>query len=45
MGEALTGALLDMEWHALGPDAVPDDVVAFEEQALTRLGYRKNVKA
>lgn len=43
MGEALTGALLDMEWHALGPDSVPDDVIAFEEQALTRLGLRTDL--
>jgi peptidyl-dipeptidase Dcp len=43
MGEALTGALLDMEWHALGPDEVPQDVQAFEEQALTRLGLRADL--
>jgi peptidyl-dipeptidase Dcp len=32
-----------MEWHALGPDEVPDDVMAFEQQALTRLGLRTDL--
>lgn len=43
MGEALTGALLDMEWHALAADQVPDDVMAFEEEALARLGLRTDL--
>ena len=38
MGESVTGALLDMEWHALAPGEVPDDVMAFEAEALGRLG-------
>ncbi|MEO5707534.1 MAG: M3 family metallopeptidase [Alteraurantiacibacter sp.] len=37
-GEAVTGSLLDMEWHALKPDQVPTDVIAFENAALGRTG-------
>ncbi len=43
MGESVTGALLDMEWHALAPGEVPDDVMAFEAQALTRLGLNADL--
>jgi peptidyl-dipeptidase Dcp len=33
--EVLAAALLDMSWHTLPPDAKPEDVGAFEAQALT----------
>lgn len=32
--EYLASALLDMEWHMLGTDEVPEDVLAFEAEAL-----------
>ena len=38
LGESLTGALLDMKWHALRPGEAPEDVMAFEEAALGTLG-------
>ena len=28
--------MLDMEWHLLGTDEIPDDVQAFEQQALAK---------
>ncbi|MFU8859839.1 MAG: M3 family metallopeptidase [Cyclonatronaceae bacterium] len=34
--EYLASALLDLEWHMLGADAVPDSVQAFEAQALAK---------
>lgn len=37
-GEAVTGSLVDLEWHSLTPDQVPTDVVAFENAALARTG-------
>ncbi|HEX6195636.1 MAG TPA: M3 family metallopeptidase [Jiangellaceae bacterium] len=36
--EYLGATLLDQAWHRLGPDAVIDDVTAFEEQALIDAG-------
>ncbi|MEX0771877.1 MAG: M3 family metallopeptidase [Balneolales bacterium] len=34
--EYLAASFLDMEWHTLGPDETPDDVIAFEDAALTK---------
>ena len=34
--EYLAATMLDMEWHLLGTDEIPDDVQAFEKQALTK---------
>ena len=36
--EYLAAALLDQAWHRLSPDDLPDDVAAFEAQALERAG-------
>lgn len=36
--EYLAAALLDMEWHLIGPDAKITDVAAFEQQALAKHG-------
>jgi peptidyl-dipeptidase Dcp len=36
--EYLSAALLDLAWHSLTPDQVPTDVVAFENQALSKFG-------
>ena len=36
--EYIAAALLDMEWHTLSPDQIPDDAVEFEEQALEKYG-------
>lgn len=36
--EYLGATLLDQAWHRLAPDAVPDDVVAFEAAALAAAG-------
>jgi peptidyl-dipeptidase Dcp len=38
LGEAMTAAMLDQKWHALGATAGKQDVDAFEGQALTQLG-------
>lgn len=43
LGETLTAALLDMEWHALRPGQVPEDVMAFEAEALSRLGLNPDL--
>ena len=37
LGETLTAALLDMDWHALQPGEVPQDVLGFEAAALAGL--------
>ena len=37
LGEVVTAALLDLKWHALSPDAGPQDVNAFENKALNEL--------
>ena len=37
MGATLAAALLDMKWHQLQPGQAPQDVLAFEEQALDSL--------
>ncbi|GGD54656.1 dipeptidyl carboxypeptidase II [Erythrobacter arachoides] len=42
-GEVISASLLDMEWHALSPDEVPTDVMAFEQQALGGLGLRTDL--
>ncbi|KLE35844.1 M3 family metallopeptidase [Aurantiacibacter luteus] len=42
-GEVIAASLLDMEWHALSPSEVPTDVMAFEGQALSRLGLRTDL--
>jgi peptidyl-dipeptidase Dcp len=34
LGELLAASELDMQWHEMGPDAAPQDVDAFEQQAL-----------
>ncbi|WOC13542.1 M3 family metallopeptidase [Gordonia sp. MP11Mi] len=36
--EYLAAAALDLAWHRLGPDEIPVDVLAFEEQALRAVG-------
>ncbi len=36
--EYLAAALVDMEWHLLGPDEIPDDVEAFEQKSLKKYG-------
>ncbi len=36
--EYLAAAILDLEWHSLTPDAVPDDVAAFEQAVLKKYG-------
>lgn len=38
LGEAVTSALLDLEWHALPADAPKQDVDAFEKAALAKTG-------
>lgn len=37
LGEVVTAALLDMKWHALGPDAAIGDVNVFEKAAMASL--------
>ncbi len=32
-----------MEWHAIGPGAAPQDVMAFEEEALARTGLHTDL--
>lgn len=34
--EYLAATMLDMEWHLLGTDEIPDDVQAFEKKALAK---------
>lgn len=34
--EYLAATMLDMEWHLLGTDQIPDDVQSFESNALTK---------
>ena len=36
--EYIAAALLDMEWHTLSSDQIPDDAVEFEERALEKYG-------
>ncbi|WP_420175087.1 M3 family metallopeptidase [Luteococcus sp. OSA5] len=36
--EYLASALLDQEWHRIAPGAVVEDVMAFEQEALERIG-------
>ena len=36
--EYLAATMLDLEWHLLGSDEIPSDVVEFEKQALARHG-------
>ena len=36
--EYLAAALLDLEWHTLTSEQIPDDVEAFEAEALARVG-------
>ena len=38
IGEVLAAARLDMQWHAIAPDAPAQDVDAFEERALKAAG-------
>ncbi len=43
-GEVIAASLLDMEWHSLDPsEPAPDDVMAFEEAALERIGLRSDL--
>ncbi len=37
-GELLEAAMLDMRWHTLAPDEVPEDVEGFETEALSSMG-------
>ena len=36
--EYMAAALLDMEWHTLSADNVPEDITAFEDEALAKHG-------
>jgi len=36
--EYMSAAILDLEWHTLGPDAIPDDIEAFEAATLKKYG-------
>jgi len=36
--EYMSAAILDLEWHTLGPDAIPDDIHAFEAATLRKYG-------
>jgi len=43
-GEVIAASLLDMEWHSLDPSQpAPTDVMAFEEEALERIGLRSDL--
>jgi len=37
-GELLEAAMLDMRWHTLAPDEVPENVEGFEAEALAAMG-------
>ncbi len=43
LGETLSAALLDMKWHALQPDQVPADAMAFETSALASTGLNPGI--
>ena len=43
LGETMTAALLDMKWHALQPGEAPQDVMAFEADALGTLGLNTDL--
>ncbi len=43
LGETLSAALLDMKWHALQPDQVPTDAMAFETNALASTGLNPKI--
>lgn len=36
--EYVAATMVDMEWHTLTPDAIPNDVMAFENAALAKYG-------
>ncbi len=36
--EYLAATMVDMEWHTLSPDDIPDNVTAFEDAALAKYG-------
>ena len=36
--EYLSAAILDLEWHSLGADEIPDDIEAFEQATLKKYG-------
>jgi peptidyl-dipeptidase Dcp len=36
--EYMSAAILDLEWHTLGPDEIPDDIEAFEAATLKKYG-------
>ncbi|WAT17993.1 M3 family metallopeptidase [Aurantiacibacter sp. MUD11] len=43
-GEIIAASLLDMEWHSLDPSQpAPTDVMAFEAEALERIGLRSDL--
>jgi len=42
-GEIIAASLLDMKWHSLAPGEAPEDVMAFEAQALADLGLRTDL--
>lgn len=43
-GEIIAASLLDMEWHSLDPSQpAPADVMAFEAEALERIGLRSDL--
>ena len=43
LGETLTAALLDMQWHMLPAGQAPSDVNGFEAEALQRLGLNPDL--
>ena len=36
--EYMSAAILDLEWHTLGPDEIPEDIQAFEAATLKKYG-------
>lgn len=43
LGEVVTAAELDMDWHSLGADAPKQDVDAFEKSALGKMGLETDL--
>ncbi|TCM22259.1 peptidyl-dipeptidase Dcp [Novosphingobium sp. PhB165] len=43
LGETLTGAMLDLRWHTLSPEAAAQPPMAFEAKALAETGLRTDL--
>ncbi len=39
LGEAITAAKMDLDWHSLSPDAARQDVDAFQAESLAKSGF------